>query len=135
MEETPVRQKVVRGRKVEECLRVGSLVVFVDNHAVQTSFDVTCETIESGGMPNWAGPKLELAPTETAQQTSDELPLDTSRDKVRYLLLNHAVLRAAVMAIRMAFEKKHHHANRKDQIDLDVAQILIAYNQSMRNRT
>lgn len=125
----PDRQKTVCGRKVEEFFWGGALVVYVDNHAVQTSFDTTCETIESGQEPKWSGPKPEPAPT--SKQRNFTAQPDNSRERVRMLLHHDPVLLAAVCSVRIACEQKRPHEER-DQVNIDIAQILITYAEEKR---
>ena len=50
---TPRRQEVINGKKIKEYYWAGDLVVYVDHHAVDSSFEKTCEDIREDKEIQW----------------------------------------------------------------------------------
>ena len=50
---SPERKEIVNGKKVEEYYWSGKMVVYVDNHGVEMSFEETCNAIRDGRELTW----------------------------------------------------------------------------------
>jgi hypothetical protein len=44
---SPERKDTINGKKIEEYYWNGKLVVYVDNHSVDTTFEETCNTLRT----------------------------------------------------------------------------------------
>ena len=45
---SPERKEIVNGKKVEEYCWAGKMVVYVDNHSVEMTFEETCNALRDG---------------------------------------------------------------------------------------
>ena len=52
---TPERREIINGKKVEEYFWGRKTVVYVDNHAIQESFESACAILRRGDQPTWEG--------------------------------------------------------------------------------
>lgn len=50
---SPERKEIVNGKKVEEYYWSGKMVVYVDNHGVEMTFEEACDAIRNGRELMW----------------------------------------------------------------------------------